>query len=345
MVDVKEVSARASGRWLEILPALSPASAPALAVAAVKRGARYARCPCPVCGGTDRFNYKDDAPLRGDGYCNTCGVGDGYTWLRRLNGWSFGQALRAVDAYTLRKPSPAPTARPANVDATEERIRAVNSILEGARTYPLESHAKYLAGRGLNAVYADLLYHPGQPYYHRGAPLRKPCGTWMTWPTIVAPIRDRKGVIQGVHRTYLTRSGVKAGAELSALVGERAADKLMLSKAVGSLAGCGVYLHSPAPRMAACEGIETGLAVHKLTGLPVVAGLTANGLGGLELPSSVREVLIYADMDANEAGAKAADKLMKRLKSSGVAVSIHMPTLSLGDSKSVDWLDEWNARA
>ena len=56
--------------------------------------------------------------------------------------------------------------------------------------------------------------------------------------------------------------------------------------------------------MCVAEGIETGLAVQQVTGIPTVAALSKSGTVRLDLPSVVQEVIICADGD--DAGREAA---------------------------------------
>ena len=74
------------------------------------------------------------------------------------------------------------------------------------------------------------------------------------------------------------------------------------------------------------EGIEDALSAWVLWGLPTWATLGTSGLRSFEPPDDVREILILADRDENEAGQTAALELGDRLEEKGVAVRIRVPS-------------------
>jgi putative DNA primase/helicase len=127
------------------------------------------------------------------------------------------------------------------------------------------------------------------------AGLRHPGGE--TWPAMVALVThgsNDKPI--GILRTFLARDAVgKAPVEPS---------KMMLGLCRGG-----------AVRLAACiggvlmvgEGIETCLSAMQVTGNPAWASLSTSGLRTLELPDSVRDLIVLADADEpGEAAALAA---------------------------------------
>jgi putative DNA primase/helicase len=108
---------------------------------------------------------------------------------------------------------------------------------------------------------------------------------------------------------------------------------------VGTVTGASVRLFPPGDTLAVSEGIETGLAVHELTGLPVWAALSDNGLSSFVPPASVKTIAIYGDNDANFVGQQAAYALAKRLFAAGLRVTVHIP-----EQVDSDWLDVLNGR-
>jgi putative DNA primase/helicase len=135
--------------------------------------------------------------------------------------------------------------------------------------------------------------------------------TKTSWPVMVAQVQDTRGVIIGIHRTYLQRDG---GGK--ALV-EKA--KMML----GPCRGGAVWLADAAEKMCVSEGIETGLSVLQATGIPTWAGLSDSGVKAMRLPAAVREVTICADAD--EAGERAAQGAAQRWLHEGRRVLIARP--------------------
>jgi putative DNA primase/helicase len=57
-------------------------------------------CPCPVCGGEDRFRF-DDKDGRGTFYCPNCGpkngFGTGVDLVMALKGWNFHTTAKEIE--------------------------------------------------------------------------------------------------------------------------------------------------------------------------------------------------------------------------------------------------------
>ncbi|WP_037281989.1 DUF7146 domain-containing protein [Rubellimicrobium mesophilum] len=163
----------------------------------------------------------------------------------------------------------------------------------------------YLASRGLVLPPGDVLrFHPG---------LKHPSGG--RWPAMVARVtRGLDGAPLAIHRTFLARDGA-GKAPVSP-------DKMMLGPTRGGV----VRLAEASERVMVGEGIETCLSVMQaLGGQPSWAALSTSGLRSLDLPSSVREVVILADGDdPGEAAARAAAQRWQR---DGRRVRIARPLL------------------
>ena len=87
------------------------------------------------------------------------------------------------------------------------------------------------------------------------------------------------------------------------------------------------------------EGIETALAASELFEVPVWSCVSAQGIESFEPPAGVREVIVFADNDANFAGQAAAYRAAHRLKLKGFEVEVVVPEI-IGD-----WLDVLRLRA
>jgi phage/plasmid primase-like uncharacterized protein len=92
------------------------------------------------------------------------------------------------------------------------------------------------------------------------------------------------------------------------------------------------------------EGIETALSAQQATGLAVWSTLNATLMEQLEVPETVRMVVIFADKDrtvkGKHAGPTAAAKLAERLIVQGLDVVICVPPDAIAEgSKGVDWND------
>ena len=262
--------------------------------------------------------------------------------------WTFTQAVDAVGGvFGIRRPgasntvasSRTPKAAPPlmrRVESSPERLEHLERKRREAlrRDYrnskpvnKLDQNAAplyaYLARRGLSAILADLpndlRYISTLDYYENG----KKTGSY---PAMLAVVSTPAGQPVTLHRTYLSEDGHKAPVE--------APRKLRALPRQGEAKGGAIRLYPATERVAVAEGIETALAVRIATGKPVWAAISANGMATLEFPKTIREVDIYADNDANEAGQSAANKLAQRLKREGIKTAIYLPERA-GD----DWAD------
>jgi hypothetical protein len=167
----------------------------------------------------------------------------------------------------------------------------------------------YLRGRGITAPldWFCLRYHPSVYYRaHEDAPLE-------TWPALLTAATDLGDRITGVHRTWLDPVRV---------------DKAPLAdprRSLGELLGSGARFGPvTADVQAAGEGLETVLSLKSVLPLvSMVAGLSANHLAALELPSTLRRLYVVRDNDA--AGLAAAKRLHDRGAASGVEVCDLVP--------------------
>ena len=82
-------------------------------------------------------------------------------------------------------------------------------------------------------------------------------------------------------------------------------------------------LGTPGKVLMVGEGIETCLAVMQATGRPTWAALSTSGLRALDLPGTVREVIVLADGD--DPGEAAACEAARRWKREGRSVRIARP--------------------
>jgi putative DNA primase/helicase len=162
---------------------------------------------------------------------------------------------------------------------------------------------KYLGSRGLDLPWLETIrFHPG---------LKHPSGD--VWPAMVGLVtRGVDDVPLAIHRTFLARDGS----------GKAPVDpqKMML----GPCRGGAVRLAKAGDVLLVGEGIETCLAAMQASGHPAWAALSTSGLLTLDLPQSMRDVIVLADGD--EAGEAAAHKAAVRWKREGRRVRIAHPT-------------------
>ena len=318
---IDAVKQRAHGRWSEIL-----------ASAGVdERILKHRNGPCPLCGGTDRFQYTDKFG-EGNYHCRQCGPGGGFKLLQAVKGVDFNTALRDVErclgllpeAGMVRKGEP-----------SGDRMRKlVQRIWDEARPVTAGDEVdRYLRGRGLmlSEYPAVLRFHPALGYFEKdeAGKSRK----LAEYPAMLACIQGVDGHAVTLHRTYL-----KDGAKL------KAADaRKVLSAGIN---GAAVRLFEATDELAVCEGIETGLALHLATRKPVWAGISAGNLEKLWLPDTVRKVCIYADNDADGdfVGQCFAFALARRLKREEKTTGPRQVRVFVPRHAGTDWADVWCQR-
>ncbi|WP_278360326.1 DUF7146 domain-containing protein [Thalassospira xiamenensis] len=152
---------------------------------------------------------------------------------------------------------------------------------------------RYLHGRGiyLTQDHTALRCHP-HCYY------RNETG-FEVWPAMIAAVSDLKGVITGIHRTWLD---------------PETCDKAPVAqprRALGQLLGNAVRFGQVGDIAIAAEGLETALTLKMLfPNLPVLAALSAAHLGALTLPDSLQR--LYVACDDDRAGWRAFNRLRSR---------------------------------
>jgi putative DNA primase/helicase len=266
--------------------------------------------PCPACGGSDRFSFSDKEGL-GTWYCRSCNGGSGFDLLMLLNGWDFVTAAKNVQRV-LGVPEKAKPFKP-----QRDPAQALNRVWLGSKPVRRGDQAsQYLQARGLSVLPESLRLHPG---------LRT---EGKTYPALIALVQDVKGRKVTLHRTFLDGPN-KAPLE--------APKKLMPGKA--TVTGCCIRLWPADTEVVISEGVETTCAASELFSLPGWAAVSAHGLEALQLPETIRSVLIAGDHDKNYVGLKAAYVLAERLHREGRTVRVSIPPVP-----QMDWLDELNLR-
>jgi hypothetical protein len=174
----------------------------------------------------------------------------------------------------------------------------------------------YLRQRGIDPAVVDvgaLRFHP-RCYYRESddAPTR-------TFPALIAAATDRAGRVTGVHRTWLDPQ--HAGEKAPVTSPRRAMGDLL-----GSGVRFGMHADTPLSILAAGEGLETIMSLRMaMPGMPMIAGLSANHLAALLLPSSLGR--LYIAIDADRAGRRGMERLSRRARDSGIEVLTLSPRL------------------
>ncbi len=305
-----EVLDKARGHWLEILVALG--------IPAHHLTGRH--CPCPMCGGTDRFRYADSAPKRpkaGVWHCNQCGSGDGIDLVLRSRGLSgFAEAAREVESVLGGSTRAGPSMH------GRQNGQSVLRLLRAAfPARPADFVDNYLTSRGLRLP-PKIGAHRSVGYYEDGVRVS-------SYPAMIGTIRTSSHkTIVGAHITYL------------ATVGNRKASvpaPRKIRKVLSSISGAAVQLYPAEPHLGIAEGIETAIAAAMLHNLPVWAALSAQGLASFIPPPDTKHVTVFADNDIHATGQRAAGDLETRLRILGISCDIRT-----AGTPGTDWADEIN---
>ena len=179
-----------------------------------------------------------------------------------------------------------------------------------------ERIAVYLRARGIGLTSPVLRFHEQAP--HR---------LGIRLPAMLAPVVDIDGEQIGVHMTYLHRDGG----------GKANLPKEFQRECRGVIHGGAIRLaeHDPDAELIVGEGIESTLSAMQLFDLPCWSAVFAGGLKTLELPSTVRAVIIAADNDASGAGQRNALAAYDRWIAEGRSVRIKSPPAAGDDFNDV----------
>jgi len=246
---------------------------------------------CPSTGeGCDRYRFSDHYGT-GNFFCDCSdGKNDGFVLIQCVKGWNFPQAARAIEDVIGAPPGQGKPERKPATWANKLRNETVKS-----------ERSAYLESRGLE-VPPTLEWHHRLPYF-------KDNNKAGEFPAMLAPI-TKDGRFLTYHVTYLS--------------GMNKIRKIL--PANNSLRGGAIELYPAGEILGVAEGIETAIAAHMLSGLPVWSVVNTALMGQFKPPQGVKHVYIFADNDKNFAGQAAAYKLAHSL-SGKVGVEVMMPQI------------------
>jgi putative DNA primase/helicase len=298
---------RAHGRWREIL----------LALGIDDRFLTGRNCPCPICGGTDRFRFIDRQPGNGMWVCNQCQPRPrpALDLVIAFTGKPFPEAARVIDDILgdrhVIPQAPTPI-RPTNEQTSYSYLKVWR---RGVRIRPGDVVDLYLHHRGV------------------GMDLYPPClrACELDWvedknrvqvrhPAMFAAVTNPAGKHVATHRTFLAPDG------------RGKADLDPQRKTTGKFgSGPTIRLMPTAPMMGIAEGVETALSTARLFRIPVWSVLCAHGIESFEPPPECQHLIVFADHDKNGTSQRAAEALRSRLD---MPAEIKMP-----DTPGADWND------
>jgi hypothetical protein len=171
----------------------------------------------------------------------------------------------------------------------------------------------YLRGRGISLLPSPevLRFHPAAQHPKLKREL----------PSLIARVTG--GVEPSHNFTWLSADGA----------GKAEIEKAEQRRTLGSSKGGAVRLAEPidGKPLIVGEGIETTATAMEATGLPGWASLGTSGLGNIEWPGDVREVILLAENDENGANQRALDKACPVLAEQGLKVRVAAPPAGFKD--------------
>lgn len=317
--SVDQIHRQAFGRWKSVLMQLG------VDPKFLRDNRSEQHCPCPMCGGKDRFRYTDFRN-RGDWWCNSCGNGDGLDLLMGVKRLNLVEAIKLVETVI-------PTARVVarrESEATPEQQRMKMSELWG-QALALDGNdiaSRYLINRFVIPPERPgaLRWVKSHPYWQDGAIVGY-------YPIMIAKYCAPDGRSAILHRTFLAEPGAKANVP---------APRRMMPGSVPM--GGAVRLFPAAETMGVAEGIETALAAARIHSLPVWAALSSGSLMKFEPPVECKYLLIFMDRDLSFDGGMAANTLANRLVKRKAQVLCELRPPFEGDenpwaARKLDWAD------
>jgi putative DNA primase/helicase len=196
--------------------------------------------------------------------------------------------------------------------SSDERRAYARRIWEETRPLAGTVAETYLRRRGMRIAASSLRFHP----HLVSSDIRQ-----VRFPALVAGIQGPDGRFAGIQATWLAADG----SDKAPFITPR--------KIFGHRVGCAVRLAGATDTLCLTEGIETGLSVMQATGFPTWVTLGANGMKAIELPSTIREIIIAADADA--AGMDAAGYARLRFLREGRRMRIVLPPAGCSDFNEV----------
>jgi putative DNA primase/helicase len=275
----ENIHERARGRWRAVLPSLG--------IATEFLTGRH--CPCPICGGADRFRFDDRGG--GGGYiCGQCGAGTGVDLVMKVHRLPFIDAVKIIEPLLPDAAVIMPTAK---IDTSSY----ANELWAGGKSLTgMDPASKYLRRRGIKIPeWPKLLrYSMSVTFKHKDGSKTRHAAMLSRF---VSP--DAKEFATQV--TFLTDTGDKA---------DLPECRLTFGKMP---AGGAVRLMPSAATMGVAEGVETALSASLLNGVPVWATLTSGCLTKWEPPPAAQNIIIFGDNDPAHGGQAAAFALAHKL--------------------------------
>lgn len=325
---------RMAGRWLSALGHLAPSLREA-----IDHLGDSVRCPRE--GWPDAFRLFKDANETGGGVRHSYRIfAEGIDLLMWVNDWSFPQAFDELEAWLGGKPvevGPAYIPKPkAVVDETWLRgwlnkIWQESLPVDHLMAYPARAYFRNRRMSEAATAASDIRFHRCLSYKDKQGNLLGKFGA------ILALVRNNQGEPVQIHRTFITKGGLKV-----TLPNPNKAKK-MTPPVNKDSKGRQIRLFPPMNGyLGISEGLETALAVQQARQFPVWPGLSNTILHSFLAPEGVHTVINFVDKDRSKAGEESALVIRKNLEAQGKRVIDLIPPTPIldEDAKGVDWADQ-----
>ncbi|MDQ0422351.1 hypothetical protein J2045_003399 [Peteryoungia aggregata LMG 23059] len=314
---------------------------------------------CPIHGEKKPSFHCEDK--KGRYHCFGCGAsGDHFKFLHQLDGLSFPRAVEVIanmagialpgggietqaereERLKRERAREASKAKREREQARENKWKddTVKGVWASATPIAGTLGEGYLVGRdlelmpelpGLGEWPPSLRFHPSLPF--KGG----------RHPALIGGVQNVRRELVAIWRIFLGPDG-------KALVDE---DGKKIKLGFGNASGAAVRFGPAAPTLRLAEGMETALAVQRLTRntFSVWATLSTSGMVGLDIPPGVKRLEIYADGDRHRLnrrtgevedppGIRAANSLRERAQRQGIE------TVIFPSPEPDDWLDVYQAK-
>jgi putative DNA primase/helicase len=205
--------------------------------------------PCIFCGGRDRSRWDR---MKEFYICNSCGSFQPLDMAMNFLDMGFKETVKILRPK-LGDSKLTAIQQPSNA-ANEARILKIYKNL--TRITPDTTAFLYLANRGIGVLpEANLYAHPGIDYWDTSGDKPVKVGNY---PAMVGVFKNLAMETATYHITYLNSDGTKADVE--------SIKKILPS--IKPLPGSAIKLFESGDCLAVCEGIETAMAVTKMTDVP-----------------------------------------------------------------------------
>lgn len=232
-------------------------------------------------------------------HCFGCGAsGDVIDFLSLADNLALHEAAERLtggqrNSWPLRKPT----------DPKPDRSKEAQSIWNNALPAAGTLAETYLRARGISIPLPPAIRFQRLPY-----------GGSEALPCLIAAIQSHCGEVIGIQRIWLAPDG-SAKADLP---------KPKLS--LGTVRGGAIRLGETeaAGVLMVCEGPEDGLSLMQMFAMPVWVSAGARVMPAMQIPPSVKSIIIAADNDA--AGIEAAKAAQSSFTSRGITVRTIRPS-------------------